>query len=151
MQIAKINHRRTFTTADDMVYAMVGEDVIGICQCSVEIGKSKIGVYVSLLLSLVAFRYRPDAVVITQSKTYFFKDILYNKKDSSYSFREIYKINNTDIKRNKTTARGAVLLGLPNNYSAKLAPGVLRKSPLFTNNAISIQQVKEIFPESTTK
>ena len=148
MQIAIINHRRTFITADDMVYAMAGDGVIGICQCNVEIGKRKIPAYISMLLSLITFRTRPDAVVVTQAKTYFFKEIFYNKKESIYSFRKIYKINNTDIERKETSTKGAVLLGLSSNYSAKLAPSLFKKSPLFTNNAINIEQVKEIFTEN---
>lgn len=149
MQVTRNDYRRTFITAEDMIHAMTNSgDIIGICPCTVEISKQRMArVIISPVLMFARTRfmkrifYKPDLVVITAAKTYFFTNIFWNQKNSQYSFKKIYRIDNAAITRKKNSTPVAIRIGLPGNYSAKLIPGFFKKSILFPNTAINIDQV----------
>ena len=152
MQVSTMDYRRTFITAEDMVHAMTNSgEIIGVCQCKVEIAK---GILAGSIVSR-AIRFaitglmkrilpKTDLVVVTEAKTYLFKNIRYYKNESQYSFMRMYRIDNDDITREKTITTDAVRLGLPGNYSAKLLPTSFKKSPLFPDTGINVQQVSSL-------
>jgi hypothetical protein len=152
MLVSHMDYRRTFITAEDMVYAMTNSgEIIGVCQCRVQIGKgvlaeSIISRAIRLAVSWVMKHifHKTDLVVVTEAKTYFFKNIRYYKNESQYSFMSMYRIDNDEITRKKTISADAIRIGLPGSYSAKLFPTPLKKSPLFPDTSINVQQVSSL-------
>lgn len=152
MQVSTMDYRRTFITAEDMVHAMTNSgEIIGICQCRVQIGRGILGgSIVSRVIRLAITRLmkhilpKTDLVVVTEAKTYLFKNIRYYKNESQYSFMRMYRVDNDDITRKKSISADAIRIGLPGNYSAKLLPTPFKKSPLFPDTGINVQQVSSL-------
>ena len=152
MLVSHMGYRRTFITAEDMVHAMTNSgEIIGICQCKVQIAKGVVGGSIVSRAARFAITwlmkhilYKPDLVVVTEAKTYFFKNIRYYKNQSQYSFMKMYRIDNDDITKKKSITADAIRIGLPGNYSAKLLPAPLKKSLLFPDTGINVQQVSSL-------
>jgi hypothetical protein len=152
MQITKNDYRRRFITAEDMVHAMVNSgEILGICPCDIRIYKGRLAEAVvdpvvkfasaSLAKWLTA---KPALVVITSTKTYFFKTIRAFKDNAQHSFRTMYRIDNDDMEIKKVNSNGTLLLELPGNYLAKLVPMVVDAPPLLPGAATDIKAVKSL-------
>lgn len=152
MQITKNDYRRRFITAEDMVHAMVNSgEILTICQCTIRIYKGRIAETlvdpVFKIVSISLHRWlnvKPALVVVTSTKTYFFKTIREFKNNAQHSFRTMYRIDNDDMEVKKAEANGALLLELPGNYLAKLVPLTVKAPPLLPGAANDIRGLRSL-------